>query len=1163
MNAIDYKAYLYLEDNLIPVVRISVSTGIGEPASANITIPPSSWAERIAPGTRVMIFLQENGKDKMFLWFMGTVSAFPMIGIGNGDKSINLACVSDFASLTKVPITGTNISSVAMGALNGETKILSASGSVQMPVSHETIGMVQMWGPLLNTKQIGSVTTSLLNPLTEDDQPNEDVSVRGKIFAILQTILLSNSLTRDELRRSKYLDRLAIYVDENASQMLLNQGVEGTIFNKNVVYQLFQGTKTGWQILNEYLGLVFHEIVSVAPPLRAEFDVPHRSEMMLPVGVAKYLYKEKDSNPSLTLKDYMSLYRNQSSIMECLIKPDMTGTFPPSCNVIQPDQYNYFNYTRPVGVTRMAVQIPQSPGLTSVVLQPPELEEAFSTSLEYAKGSGKASDAQVWNMSDTVVHRGNDYVTNEERITNHIQFVAIQMNPLSQYTLARNIFDGVFPTPKQRNDIYAPLIDKYVKFMYEALTSDVVSVGYTDSEMLTSLRSRGLAYGDAEYIVNEIKTQVNSIIDEQKKNAASISKEAAKDEVDTAYLASAAKKIYDGKIEQLITKLTVQAAKKEQPVVAPGKQSLSQNYLTAWRQEATRMFDRSREGQLSITGSFNLKAQPGFSILFVDSNTNRDLVGYLRRKTDTLDFSSGAAVTQYDITNAELLTDLDFSRPTLDGGFLYKTFGSHRFSWGKPFDYSTRIYRKFLHDCAYIPESHLGVISNIESLFLQNKVSSNSALPAKRLTSFDETLAFVGLRYNTQTVKDTPPGGIAIANSDPPIKLYPDDLPIQDILDSRTKTAPIYVRDVVESPFKENTLPSAYDVFKFHEQNGTKERFYVLGDFVSLWLESELYPQFNKIIAALDSRVGNIMYMYDILGSSKSVSNSDSTVVSASADKDTLIKTNIGALRTLVGAEKFDEFLQQIWSCLDGDFADLAYNQLGWDFVPVSPRWAGNPGLAATDLLISYLSAFENKLNYSQIHNKLPIGTSKVIDNVSLSKANLKAFIDKVYGTKSSDIKSTLDDIRDEIINKLVDQAERSILGINAYSAKNTSPSYAYLIGQAIATQDSTNLKQALRRSLDANTVLKGDPPQELDLIADVVTSQIMADANKFRKALDCVWTTEQAKYINNNLRGIENKIPPVPRPLTEQQVVAFRRKISDNIAQELSYYARVPQSIR
>jgi hypothetical protein len=647
MQASSYKTFVYMETVLIPHTRISVATGVGMPATATIIIPPCTWGSRLIPGTRVTIFIQVDNDPKLIPYFIGKIDQNPSMTIGIGDKSITIFCVSHFISLSKANINGLGITEMATGAVGGDTKLIIGSGEIKIPQVDKSLGLVQMWGPLINNATKAKIIRDPLD-VTSMDQSLNALSAKGKIFSLLQTVLLSSTLTRDELRRTRYLDRLGMYINEDASNMINNQGPDN-LLSKNIVAQIFQGRKSGWQILQEYTSLFQHDVVSVCPLLKATFDVPLRGEMGLPPDSANYLLAQNGKIPKMT--DYMGILGCQDSFLECLIKPNMIGTYPPTSNVISPEQYSYFSFNKPKGLTRMAVKVPHLPGITSVILEPPALENAYHIGIKF--GDGKSTDASAVNLSSTMLTRGSDYITNEERIIDHMQYNVTQMNPLVQNTIGKN----ASPPPGEKE-----LIEEMATFLANNTCGD--TTGFTVeslSQMLVTGRGVPInaAMAAAKKIIDQDKSDEalkTKAMDDAGGKTLNLESELGKEALDKLN-----KSIVEGKRVAFIEMSKDLIASKKQQDVAPSKTGHPEKMM-AWRQETNQMFDDARSGSIQVSGSFNLEPVCGFSILFQDSQTGRDVIGYLVSKTDTIDYQAGVATTQYNVSNAELLVDIDYSQ---------------------------------------------------------------------------------------------------------------------------------------------------------------------------------------------------------------------------------------------------------------------------------------------------------------------------------------------------------------------------------------------------------------------------------------------------------------------------------------------------------------------
>lgn len=73
--------------------------------------------------------------------------------------------------------------------------------------------------------------------------------------------------------------------------------------------------------------------------------------------------------------------------------------------------------------------------------------------------------------------------------------------------------------------------------------------------------------------------------------------------------------------------------------------------------------------QSSLRGPYNIRAVPGFSIVALDdSDANLNIVAYLETVQHTID-ARGQATTQYGISHARLVHEVDFNQPKFQAGF--------------------------------------------------------------------------------------------------------------------------------------------------------------------------------------------------------------------------------------------------------------------------------------------------------------------------------------------------------------------------------------------------------------------------------------------------------------------------------------------------------------
>jgi hypothetical protein len=297
------------------------------------------------------------------------------------------------------------------------------------------------------------------------------------------------------------------------------------------------------------------------------------------------------------------------------------------------------------------------------------------------------------------------------------------------------------------------------------------------------------------------------------------------------------------------------------------------------------------------------------------------------------------------------------------------------------------------------------------------------------------------------------------------------------------------------------------------------------------------------MLSLLDCKGGNIGWLYNALATSSS----------AGVDMSKFFTHTNKGLKSLFRDQSLtiDKIL---FMPLDGEH--LGKETTVSDFCPIVPRWCGNPGVSFTELLVSYLSCYDPFMTAGIIH----LGTgsfSRATDAIGSVKTSLEAsrqMMNSLYFNNRSvymeDYQEKADRIQDSVI-----------ASIKSRLSETDTPAYTALLAIALTTGDPSELRQFLRNQIKSNTEDgKALTEVALSYSTEQTLMQILNnEKSNYEHIVKQAALHGTSEYFEKQLTQKQGPGAPVPRPWSDQQVIALRAKIVNNVAEELSYYARVP----
>jgi hypothetical protein len=407
------KTRLYLEGRLLEnaFVSIMVRGGAGQPAMAQIELVPTNTVKHIMPGTWVHVFTTDPWDDNP----AGDLSDYKLLheGVVTSRAFNRRDSGRGFVIQTADPsIFWTNAKQFWMN-------ISSANGGLVDQLAVQTSGGYGRFGTVSATGSYGYMISKL--GLTANTQAEE--RFMDTMISVLDDIGNVNPYYTNARNRFRITDRIirgpAGNTDKLFQVALLSDLLEGLAGR-------ISGQSNLIEVVNQLLGVIFHEWVSIPAP-------PYIKQRIFDRDVFGNIKRTKTTVTSAGPRgrDAVDLYdfsvAQDNVVASFIFKPHVYTISPPSCNVLFPNMYDGLQWSEDFlgEPTRLSMK-PQMPtgipaGVTQGLLlqRPTELEVFYSLVRDpkrvaqlkrtpdgnYADGAG-----QVPTFTDY------DWATNEERI---------------------------------------------------------------------------------------------------------------------------------------------------------------------------------------------------------------------------------------------------------------------------------------------------------------------------------------------------------------------------------------------------------------------------------------------------------------------------------------------------------------------------------------------------------------------------------------------------------------------------------------------------------------------------------------------------------------------------------------------------------------------------
>lgn len=380
---------VFIEGYAMPCASVRVETGIG-PLAAQITIPPGEYRRKILPGSRVLVFIKDEGY--YYEWFQGITTNQPEVALGFDEYPVTLNIIGELGLLQSILMNYLSIGQVDV--TNQKFKSQSLSGKVNL----FRAGL----GPLL---------FPFTSALTD-----RNINYGDRVMGIIQALVSMDPQGWEDLRRLQYLDRLSVIMADKIANDL-DASVVG-ISVANMLGSMQAESFTALDILNVILQMSLHELVSIAP-MRYAYDIKmpivDRHSNYMPRGLSI------DELSSISQSDLVTKFCTRTSfsrtVIDHFIKPIDRFTAP-SVNQITKNMYSTA-YVLDSTKTRAIVKVPlhagtAQPFATFEELMPPALDSVFKSIT--AASTQATNNPALSAVSSVMAERVTGFRTNEEKV---------------------------------------------------------------------------------------------------------------------------------------------------------------------------------------------------------------------------------------------------------------------------------------------------------------------------------------------------------------------------------------------------------------------------------------------------------------------------------------------------------------------------------------------------------------------------------------------------------------------------------------------------------------------------------------------------------------------------------------------------------------------------
>ncbi|MBW2691020.1 MAG: hypothetical protein JRE57_00120 [Deltaproteobacteria bacterium] len=407
---------LYMEGRLVKnaMVNVRVQGSVGQPSTAQLELVPTNTIKHILPFTWIHVFTTDpwdqnpaGDLSDYKLLFEGVVMSRGFTRTDSG-RSFVIQCADPAIFWTNAKQFWLNIA--------------SANGDIVDQLAVQTSGGYGRFGKVTTTGSFGYMVNKLAFTRKESEQAEE--RFLDTMVAVLDDIGNVNPYYTNARNRFRITDRVVRGPAGNTEKLfqlaLLSDFLDGLAGRSS-------GQSNLAQVINELLGAVLHEWVSVVAPPYIKTRIFDR-DVFGNIRRTKKTVKGRGPRGRQKVDIYDFGMAEDHIVASVLFKPDVYTISPPACNVLFPNMYDQSSYSENFMAepTRLSMR-PQLPILNKrvrltqglLLQRPTELEVFTSVIRDPQRNTAKArtpdgkfadGESQTPNFNDY------DWSTNEERI---------------------------------------------------------------------------------------------------------------------------------------------------------------------------------------------------------------------------------------------------------------------------------------------------------------------------------------------------------------------------------------------------------------------------------------------------------------------------------------------------------------------------------------------------------------------------------------------------------------------------------------------------------------------------------------------------------------------------------------------------------------------------
>lgn len=343
-------AQLFIEGRQVPFNAANCSFKAGQPSTASITMVPIREINHVLPRTMVHLFVKDhtfNGAYKPWvLLFEGEVYGYG--GSKNAEsRAATLFCMGltnywDNAKQFHVNMKTSDGNSLALYTL---TKGLNEAKEQNVGLSQSESGVRAYFTRVL------------------DGALKKDKDFIGALMECLKAVTNVNSFFKYADARYRINDRIT-FQSSGKIEELIDFANKSNFFD-SVIGRGNGGQVTVRQIINSLMDLVFHDFVSVPAPSRVYKEGLGKKTS----NTGSTFVTQLQGENIVTQRVGIGKDHNQT-IGSFIFKPNTFILPPPKCNVLFPDHYDTFQFSRTFfhEITRLKIQPMVSAGMDALGL---------------------------------------------------------------------------------------------------------------------------------------------------------------------------------------------------------------------------------------------------------------------------------------------------------------------------------------------------------------------------------------------------------------------------------------------------------------------------------------------------------------------------------------------------------------------------------------------------------------------------------------------------------------------------------------------------------------------------------------------------------------------------------------------------------------------------